>query len=141
MDIKIDELKDIEVEDLRNQLVLYPNVFAYAASCERNFERNLRSDYSRKTTFFSDFSIAEWCGGKDGVIDTFQRAINDWKSNIEYFAELILCVNIKAWEHFDNGNSGYADLYSNLYYIAKDAYFDTFKGNEEAMQYYYDFID
>lgn len=48
------------------------NVFQYAATCESSFEAAIEavSDYKRKTTFYSDLSIAEFYGTKD-VIDTF----------------------------------------------------------------------
>ena len=129
------------VENLSDELQKFKGVFHYAAWCEHNFERNLREDYERKTTFTSDFSIAEWCGGRAAVIDTLQRALKGWKSSIEYFGELLIAVNMKSWEHAARGNAEWAALYSELYYFVKDLYFDWFEGNDDAIDYYYDYID
>ncbi len=77
-------------------------VFAYAHWYERNFERNLRSDYKRKTTYTSDFSIAEWRVGVEGmsaIADTLRNALTNWHDDIEFFAEIIIVLNMKAWEH------------------------------------------
>ena len=65
------------------------NVFRYDAVCERNFERNLREDYKRKTVFTSDISIAEWCESQvsGAVLDTLYRCLKKCRDNIEFFAE------------------------------------------------------
>lgn len=121
------------------------SVFTYDAWSEKNFERNLREDYERKTTFTSDLSIAEWIGGRGGVLDTVQRAAKDWKNDIEYFAELLLALNLKAWEMHHRKNYGWSRFYSILYYTVRDLYFDWYdEENEqhtEAVRYYYNYID
>ena len=130
-----------QVEDLTNELSKFKGVFHYAVCCERNFERNLRADYKRKTTFTSDFSIAEWCGGRDAVIDTLQRCLKGWKDNVEYFGELVIAVNMKSWEHAARGNGEWAALYSELYYFVKELYFAWFEDNDDAITYYFDYVD
>lgn len=138
---------DFEVDNLAQQLIIfdqYGGVFAYANWCERNFEANLRNDYKRKTTYTSDFSIAEWCVPIEGiksVLDTFTKAIKYNVDNIEWMAEIIIVTNMKAWEHNARGNHKWATLYSELYLFAKDLYFDWYDGNDEAIQYYYDYVD
>ena len=122
-------------------------IFNYSRWCEMNFEKNLREDYERKTTFTADFSIAEWAEQveKGAIIDTFKRAINEWHNNIEYFAELIIAVNMKCWEHHARGKNNLSELYGELYYIAKDMYFTWFdesnKDYQKAMDYYFDYVD
>lgn len=56
-------VKQHEYDNMRYELVQrnIHNPFVYGMWCEKNFEDNLRDDYERKTTFTSDFSIAEWC--------------------------------------------------------------------------------
>lgn len=140
-----------KVENLAPQLSEWGclnNPFKYGAICERNFERNLRSDYTRKTTFTADLSLAEWCApheGINGVIDTIRRALVGYRDNIEYFGELIIAVNMKCWEHHARRNAAWSELYSNLYYAVKDLFFDWFdeghKDNEKAVRYYLDYID
>lgn len=122
--------------------------FTYGAWCERNFEMNLREDYERKTTYTSDFSIAEWCvpvEGMNAIASTLRNALTNWRDNVEWFAEILLVINMKAWEHHARGNQNYSQMYSELYLMAKDLYFDWFDGDNkqhnDAMQYYYDYVD
>lgn len=122
--------------------------FTYGMWCEKNFEANLREDYSRKTTYTSDFSIAEWyvpIEGMQAIASTLRNALTNWRNNIEFFAEIIMVLNLKAWEHHARGNMNYARMYSELYRYAKELYFDWFdsdnKQHDKAMEYYYDYVD
>lgn len=122
--------------------------FTYGMWCEKNFEANLREDYERKTTYTSDFSIAEWCVPVDGmaaIADTLKNALDNWHDDVEWFAEILLVVNLKSWEHAARGNNEYGKMYSELFYMVQALYFDWFDENNkkhaEAMQYYYDYVD
>lgn len=122
--------------------------FMYAAWCERNFEANLRGDYERKTTFTSDFSIAEWCvpvEGMQAIASTLRNALTNWRDDIEFFAEIVIVLNMKSWEHAARKNNQYRQMYSELYYMAQSLYFDWFDESNpkhsEAIQYYYDYVD
>lgn len=134
-------------ETMHEDKVACKNVFNYAAWCEVNFEKNLREDYKRKTTFTSDLSIAEWCESQErgAVLDTLYRCLKEWHDNIEYFAELIIAVNMKSWEHHARKNPEWSAFYADLYYIVKDLYFDWFDESnpksEDAANYYYDYVD
>lgn len=123
-------------------------VFAYASWCEQNFELNLREDYKRISTFTADLSIAEWCYGFEGisaVTDTIKNALNSWKDDYKMFAELIIAVNMKSWEHHARGNQNWSGLYAEFYYIVKSLYFEWYNEDnnehDKAMQYYYDYVD
>ena len=122
--------------------------FTYGAWCERNFEMNLREDYKRQTTYTSDFSIAEWCvpvEGMSAIADTLKNALDSWRDDVEWFAEILLVVNLKSWEHAARGNNEYGKMYSELFYMVQALYFDWFdsdnKQHEKAMDYYYQYID
>ena len=147
-------VKQHEYDDMREQLKPFVQkyglqaVFAYAHWCEYNFERNLREDYKRKTTYTSDFSIAEWCvpaEGMSAIADTLRNALTNWRDDIKFFAEIIIVLNLKSWEHATRKNVHYSKMYSDLYYSVRDLYFDWFdKDNnqhDKAMQYYYDYVD
>ena len=95
------------------------------------FEMN---GYEPKTTFWSDFSIADMFG-TGGVKDTYNRAKEDWQDSIEYMTELAMVLNHKSWQH--NGKhqtlcSLYADLWCNI----EDFIYEHFKDNEEVISYY-----
>ena len=59
------------------------------------FEMN---GYEPKTTFWTDFSIADMFG-TEGVKDTYNRAKEDWQDSIEYMTELAMVLNHKSWQH------------------------------------------
>lgn len=147
-------VKQHKCDDMREQLKPFVQkygfqaVFAYAHWCEYNFERNLREDYKRKTTYTADFSVAEWCvpvEGMSAIASTLRNALTNWRDDVEFFAEIVIVLNMKAWEHAERGNRQYSKMYSELYLATKDLYFDWFdKGNKQhdkAMEYYYDYVD
>lgn len=69
--------------------------------------------YTPKTTFYTDFSIAE-AFGINAIKDTYKRAFNEWKNNIEYITELVMVLNWKIWEHYPK-NEQLARLYQDLW--------------------------
>lgn len=89
--------------------------------------------YKPKTTFYTDFSIADGFG-KNAILDTFNRAFEEWKHNTTYITELAMVVNWKAWEHSDRGNDSYVELYNNLYYTVDDWCMENLKGDD--IKYY-----
>ena len=147
-------VKQHKYDDIRTQLKPFADrygfqgVFAYGSWCEKNFERNLREDYKRITTYTSDFSIAEWCvpaEGMNAIASTLRNALTNWRDNVEWFAEIILVINMKSWEHAARGNNEYGKMYSELFYMVQALYFGWFdeshKDNDKAMEYYYDYVD
>jgi len=136
-----------EVRDLKERGVIH-NVFDYGRLWEYNFELNLREDYKRKTTFTSDFSIAEWCAGVEGVgaiTDTLYRSAMAYRDDIEYFAELLIALCLKSHEMAARDHYAWSKLYALLFLGAKDLFFDWFDAShpqhDEAMQYYFDYVD
>lgn len=85
--------------------------------------------YTQKTTFYSDFSIADHFG-KAAILDTYHRAFKDWKDNVEYITELCMVLNWKCWEHAESGADELAELYVNLYYEVSDWCFENLKGDD-----------
>jgi len=93
--------------------------------------------YKQITTFYQDFSIADNYG-ISAIKDTFQRAFKEWKGNVKYFTELVLVLNWKCWRWVED-KYDYCELYSNLYYKARDYALDNFKG--EDLTYFYTTTD
>ena len=52
-----------------------------------------------KTTFYEDFSMAEMFG-KEAIIDTYKRCLNEWSSDIKYFTEFVIALNHKILEWY-----------------------------------------
>lgn len=115
-------------------------VFQNAAIREARFEQNLREDYKRQTTFAKDFAIAERFG-KNAVLDTFKRSVHNFRDNKEYFAEMILVTNFLCWYFNFHKQDDWSKLYAELYYLSRDLYFEYLGSNQEAMDYYYNYVD
>jgi len=106
------------------------DVFSYAAAEERLFEEIVsETGYNRKTSFYSDLSIAEWYG-KKSVKETYDTVCEHWIDDYIYFTEFVMCLNYKAWEHSYRGNIKLSELYSELYYNAEDLFYEHYKGDD-----------
>lgn len=95
-------------------------------------------DYEFKTTFWTDFNIADRFG-KNAIQDTFNRAFEEWKNNYIYLTELVLVLNWKLWQHYEKGNEDYARLYNDLWQKADLYACDNLKGNE--LSYFFQTTD
>lgn len=114
------------------------NVFQYASQCEQMFEMFLNEvGKERKTTFFSDLSIAE-CYGTKSIKDTYRQVMRSWGKNLDYMCEWVICLNQKIWQHY-NSNQSIAKVYDELWRKADDYCRNHFKGEE--LSKYYDYID
>lgn len=115
------------------------NPLTYGASSEQWLKSNLAcmGSYQLKTTFFSDLSIAE-CFGKKSVQDTYNRVMKEWKNNIEYMTEFVLCLNHKIWQLYKL-DAEMAKLYDSLWRNASEFVVTHFKGDD--LSYYYNVID
>lgn len=69
--------------------------------------------YKPKTTYFSDFSIAEQFGEKE-VRDTYKRAFKFHHDDIEWITEICMVLNWKIHEHYGT-NDKLAKLYDELW--------------------------
>lgn len=90
-------------------------------------------NYELKTTFYSDFSIADHFGAR-AVKDTYKRAFNEWKHDYVYLTELVMILNWKIWEHYEK-NTELARLYNNLWQEADEYACNNLKGDE--LSYFY----
>lgn len=93
--------------------------------------------YIPKTTFWQDFSIAD-AFGIDAIKDTYKRAFNEWKTNVEYVTELVMVINHKSWAWYGKDETK-ARLYADLYYKLDEWCLDHLKG--EDFEYYVNTTD
>lgn len=94
--------------------------------------------YKLKTTFWDDFSIADKFG-INTVKDTYKRAFVEWKTNYVYLTELVLVLNHKLWQHYENGNESFAQLYNELWQKCDNYACNNLKGEE--LSYFYKTTD
>lgn len=117
------------------------NVFEYAAVEEANWKANLKgmTEYQPMTTFFSDYSIAEFMEGENGIRDTYKRAFNEWKNDIKYITEMCMVLNHKIWEWYERGKHATAMVYDELWKECAAYIEGHFEG--EDLSYYYRVTD
>ena len=109
------------------------DALTYGMMEEQKFESMAEEiGYERKTTFFSDLSIAEFYD-IDSVKDTYNRAFAEWKNDMVYFTEFVMSLNWKCWE-WAKANPELSDVYIELYEKARDYVLDNWKG--EKLSYY-----
>ena len=114
------------------------NIFEYAAANEMAFEQFLESvGKTRKTTFFSDLTIAE-CFGSEGVNDTYKRVMKDWGKDLTFMCEWVIALNQKIWQHYKS-NPALAELYDGLWKKADAHCMKAFKGKD--LTAYLNYVD
>jgi hypothetical protein len=126
----------------------FPDVFHYAYSAEawvKNYFKEVGFECDH--TFVSDLCIADWYGEESGVIDTYNKFIKDWGSDYKVFTEIVMCVNLLSWfneqltrQEFE-GREKWTDFYTDLYYKARDSFYDRFNDNDEACDWYFKCTD
>ena len=124
----------------------FKNAMTYAAGMEKWVNKTLPGG-KLKYTFVSDFARIDWMFGKQGVLDTYQSIKNSWLDNYKAWTEVVIAVNMLAWAHDNLREQGYAgrepfiELYSDLYYKAKDAFYEKYTGDEEKCHYFSHMMD
>jgi hypothetical protein len=92
-----------------------------------------------KTTFWSDFDIAERFG-LSAVRDTYERSMKSWGTNVSYAKELVMVLNHKIWQHHGK-NPALSALYNQIWEEADNQCFENFKKDSKALKEYVDFLD
>lgn len=93
--------------------------------------------YELQTTFWNDFSIADKFG-LSSILDTFNRAFEEWKEDYKYLTELILVLNHKIWQYHKT-RPEFATLYNSLWEQADRYAVENLKDDE--LRYFYDVTD
>lgn len=93
--------------------------------------------YTPKTTFWQDFTIAENFSIED-INDTYERAFNEWHTNIEYVTELAMVVNHKIWQWYKVDDK-IARTYNTLWEKISNWAYVNLKGDDA--HYYYRTLD
>ena len=123
----------------------FANVFSYAAGLEKWVNDCLPLG-PLKYTFVSDFAIADWMG-KDDVEETYKRVKAGWLNDYKAFTEVVIALNMLSWANDAlrkqglDGRDEFVALYSDMYYKAKDDFYDKWRDNQEACDYFFDMTD
>ena len=90
--------------------------------------------YEPKTTYYTDFGIAERFG-EAAIRDTYQRAAREHKKgDYKILTELVMVLNWKIWEHYGR-NDKLARLYNELWGELDSWCVNNLK--DEALDYFY----
>ena len=101
------------------------------------------TDYRSVTTFWRDFSIADQLG-VEAIQDTYNRIFKEWKKDYKYLTELVMVLNHKTWQFYEQGKTNqrfeaYAELYDTLYKKAANYAIEHLEGDE--LRYYFQVTD
>jgi len=122
----------------------FQNVFSYAYGVEDWVNKSLPKPL--EFTFASDFAIADWYGESE-VLDTYERVKEAWLDDYKAFTEVVVAVNMLSWANDALTRQGYDDrerfvkLYSDLYYKARNDFYDKYEGNEQACNHFFEMTD
>ena len=105
------------------------------AKASYNAELITPMGYKFQSTLWGDFTVAEFCDGEAGIRDTYKRVLKEWGDDYIMLTELVLVLNWKSWERYEDGDEGLVSVYSQLWEEAS-AYADEHLEGEEALFYY-----
>ena len=86
-----------------------------------------------RTTFWQDFTIDDKYG-RNAINDTYRRAFKEWRSDYRYVTDLVMVLNHKIWQHWEN-KSDLAEVYDKLWREADEWCVENLKGDE--LSYYF----
>ncbi len=124
----------------------FTNVLTYSAGMREWVNKNLFNG-PLKYSFAQDFAQADWMSGKNGVIETYGRVKKEWLSNYKAFTEVAIALNMLAWAHNQLRKQGFEnrdifiELYSDMYYQARNDFYQKYDDNEEAKRYFFEMTD
>lgn len=98
------------------------------------------------TTFINDFMLAV-PRGESAIKETYDRCVKEWKDDYRYFTDIVIATNMLCW-HYDGLSKSMTDqarklsrLFGDLYYQARDKFYDLFENNKEACDYFFEETD
>ena len=111
------------------------HIFSKIFANDLDFGRYAKNElgYESFTTFWQDFSIAEFFGMNE-IQDTFNRASKEWRSDCRYFTELALVLRIKVGWFKHQKKEELAKLYERLFCEVDATALCIMKGEE--LSYY-----
>ena len=126
----------------------FNDVFNYAYGVEEWIKKYFKSvNYEIEYTFASDLALVDWYGKQEDVKETYQRIKNNWIDDYKAFTEAVMCINMLSWANDQLIKQGFDDreewveFYSELYYQARDDFYNKYENNEESCDYFFKTTD
>lgn len=126
----------------------FKNVHSYACGIEK-WVKDFYKEVSGRTltmTFPMDFAIADWYD-KASVIDTYKRIKAEWLKDYKAWTEVCISLSYLSYANDQlekqgiEGRESFIELYSKLFNEAHDAFYEHYKDNEEAQDYFFEWTD
>lgn len=123
----------------------FRNVMSYAAGIEHWVNNQLPLG-PLKFTFAADFAIADWYGESE-VKDTYKRVKESWLNDYKAFTEVVIALNMLSWANYALKNQGidgrdtFVELYAKMYHQAMDDFYDKYRDNPTACDYFFEMTD
>ena len=126
----------------------FDNVFSYAFGVEKWIKDYFNEvGFNSEYTFASDLAMVDWYEDKDEVKKTYNTIKNNWITSYKAFTEVVMCINLLSWANdklkqqgFDDRDK-WVDFYSELYYKARDDFYEKWGDNDEACSYFFTCTD
>lgn len=90
-------------------------------------------------TFYQDFQIADRVGGKEGVLDTWQR-VQHWADNPQAWGEVSCALNWRLWDLAET-NEEIARLYEKLWMQSQEIGWARGNKDKEYARVYFKVTD
>lgn len=126
----------------------FKDVFSYAYGVEDWVKKYFKSvGYNSQYTFVADFAMADWRNDVNAVKDTYKNVKKGWLSNYKAFTEVVMSINLLSWANDKLREQGFEDrekwieFYGELYYQARDDFYNKYTDNEEACDYFFKCTD
>lgn len=95
-------------------------------------------------TFHTDFALALMFG-HNAVLETYDRVKKEWLSSPDYWTAAVVAINILSWQCYERNKQSECDLFSDLYYRARDDFYNYYASDSASdkliRQYFFDITD
>lgn len=125
----------------------FRNVSSYASGVQQWCNNAYaESGLDLKYTFAQDFAIADWFGVKN-VRETYARVKKEWLDDYRAFTEVAIALNLLAWANNQlkrqgiDGRDEFIMLYSEMYHEATDDFYERYREDENAKDYFFEMTD
>ena len=142
-----------EINIKHNKIMKLSDYFKNANSYSQGVEDWCRKLYYEMTgnkmsyTFVSDMALEDMTGDTSKVDWIYNKIKNEWLSDYKAFTEVCISINLLAWANdrleqqgFD-GRSIFTEYYSELYYKARDTFYDYYENDQEKKDYFFSMTD
>ena len=132
--------------DVKKFFTIFGNNYALTISnWVKSYFKSLNYYLLTDTALF--LASLEFDGGIEGVRKKYAELESRYIKDYKLFTDFVLQVNMLSWAHDKLRDEGFAgreewiELYSNLYYQARDLFYDTWENDDIACDYYFEKTD